>query len=509
MTRGVSPNDNPVLERIATWPGFAAILAAYIGLHFALRLILSPTVGVDDVAEAIFAQSLQWTYYPRQPPLYTWLLWATFQVFGVSVAAVAFLKYALAAAGYLFFWLSACRIFPDRRLSLLAALSLSLIYAIGYGIHVGFTNTVLLIAACGATLYALLRVVQDGHLADYLALGLSLGVGFLSKWGYPAFAAPLLVAATLQQASRRRLADIRILAALAVAVALVGPYLTFGFQGAAVAHVFNGTMREGTHAVSLAGIGDGLSSLFVAIVMFLAPLWMLAVVVFPRILGARARAASSFDARRFFEHFFLLAGAAAILGVFLLGITHFKSRWMHPLLILFPLYLACLVEDAGFSARQLRIWLVLAATAAAAVVGARLAQDLAGPPWCGKCRLFKPYPELADAIRSRGFSSGTIVAGDEHIAGNFRVAFPDARVATSVYAFYVPPPRAFSGQCLVVWDAGQGPEMPLALSQFLKSAFRADAGPGPVQSVEAQYRRGDPRRLALDFMILPGTGRCH
>ena len=509
MKRGGSPDTGAVVDRFATGRGFAAVLVAYIVLHFALRLALSPTIGVDDVAETIFAQSLQWTYYARQPPLYTWLLWATFHVFGVGVVSVALLKYALVAAGYVCFWLSACRIFPDRRLALLAVLSMSLIYAVGYGVHVGFTNTVLLFAACGATLYALLLVVERGGVADYLALGAALGVGLLSKWGYAVFAAPLVLAAMFQEASRRRLADPRMIATFAVVAVLVGPFLVFGFQGGAMIGVFTGTMRAGGRASYLAGVGSGLGTLVVAVSMFLAPLWLFAVTVFPKALRAPPRAAGGFDARRLFEHFFLVVAGVLLLGVFVAGITHFKSRWMHPALIAFPLYFFCLVRDAGFSPRQLRAWAALVAVAAAAVIGARLAQDLVGPPFCGKCRLLKPYPELARVIESQGFSGGTIVAGDEHIAGNFRAVFPESRAATSAYPFYIPPvPAESGGQCLVVWDQREGDSIPLGLRQFLQTGFGAEPGFAPIQTIDAPYRRGDPRRLTLDFIRLPGTGRC-
>jgi len=499
-------------DALAGWPGFLALLAFYILLHYALRLALSPTVGVDDVAESLFAQSFQWTYYPRQPPLYTWLLWATFGLFGVSLAAVAFLKYALVAAGYLFFYLAARRMFTDRRIAFLAALSPSLIYAVGYGVHVGFTNTVLLTAACAATFYVFLRVVQDGGTGDYLALGAALGIGLLSKWGYPAFVGALLVAALVQAPSRRRLGDPRILLTLAVAAAVVAPFLWFGFHGGAVHTVFTGVMRRGGHAPYLKGVVSGLRALVVAVTMFLAPLWILALLVFPRAVTAprRETLAGAVDLRRLLGHFFLVMLVILLAGVFVAGITFFKSRWMHPVLILFPLYFFCLVADAGYTARQLRIWTAVLILAAVAVVAARLAQDLWGPPYCRKCRLLKPYPELAREIESRGFSGGTIVAGDEHIAGNFRIAFPGARVATSKYAFYVPPPPApgAAGQCLVVWDAGQGTKVPPALAQFLEEEFAVAPPSASVQSVAAPYRHGDPRSLRLDYVLLPATGTC-
>lgn len=494
---------------LATWPGFLGLLAVYLFIHFALRLALSSTVGVDDVAESIFAQSLQWTYYPRQPPLFTWLMWGGFELFGVGLAAIVAVKYTLVALAYVFFYLSARQIFTDRALVLAAALSPSLIYAIGWGVHVGFTNTVLLTAACSATFYVFLRLCDRGALSDYFWLGAALGAGLLSKWGFPAFAGSLLIAGLLQETSRRRLLDRRMFVTLAVAAVLLAPFVIWGFSGERVHDVFQADMRHGGRIPFFAGAVAGIETLAVAVAAFLAPLWVLGLIVFPKTLtAARRPVASGLDARRLLEHFFLIMALVLLAGVFVFGITFFKSRWMHPVLLLFPFYFFCLVRDSGFSGRQMRVWAGVLVFAALAAVGMRLAQDVIGPPFCGKCRLLKPYPELAREIGARGFTGGTIVAADEHIAGNFRMVFPKARVATSKYKFYVPPPAAAGdGQCLVVWDARDGDRVPEKLAAFLDEKFGAVAGGAP-QSVAAPYRHDEGRTLRLDFEILPGAGTC-
>jgi len=494
---------------LATPSGFFGLLAAYLGLHFVMRLLLSSTIGVDDVAEAIYAQSLQWSYYPRQPPLYTWLVWGSFQIFGVSLAAVTAVKYALVALSYAFFYLSARRMFTDRALVLAAALSPSLIFAVGWGFHVGFTNTALLTAACAGTFYAFLRLCDRGAIADYVWLGLAVSAGLLSKWGFPAFAGSLVIAGLFQESSRRRLLNPRIFVTLAIAAALLAPFAIWGFSAARVNDVFQADMRHGGHVPYVPGVVAGLKTLVVSIAAFLAPLWIFGLIVFPKSLTARHKAAAiGLDHRRLLERFFMVTGVVLLAGVFVFGITFFKSRWLHPILLLFPLYFFCLVRDSGYSARQMRIWAAILIAAAAAAVGMRLGQDLAGPPFCGKCRLLKPYPELTRDIQARGFSGGTVVAGDEHIAGNVRMVAPEARVATSKYPFYIPPLRdGAAGQCLVIWDAREGDTVPGPLADFLGKDFGAVAA-GPTQSVEASYHYDPSRTLRLNFRITPGTGDC-
>ncbi len=507
--------------------GFVVLLAAYIALHFALRLGLSKTIGTDYVAEAIFAQSLEWSYYPRQPPLYTWLQWALFQVFGVNLFSIALLKYALLALTYLFFYLSARRIFTDPRLRLLAALSPSLIYAVGWGAHVGFTNTALLMTACVATFYALVRLVETGSRMAYLGLGAALGLGLLSKYGYAVFAVSALGAALVQEGARKRLLDPRMLLAIGLAAALVAPYLAWGFAGSnGFVSVFEGTMKEGGGVPYFEGVASGLATLIEAAVMFLAPLWLVLLLIFPRAVmpgpagrraGANARAAApagaALDVRRLLEHFFVIAFALLTLGIFVAGITTFSSRWMHPLLVLFPIYFFCLVQDRGFDARQVRRFAVTLVFFAALVIAFRVAQATIGPPLCNKCRLAMPYPALTHEIAERGFDAGSIVAADEHIAGNFRIAFPDSRVISVSYPFYIPPPRspreAGTGQCLILWHARAGEAVPERLSAFLGAKMDVSLNRAAATGfVEAEPPFRDGRALRLGYVLLEGTGEC-
>ena len=74
-----------------------------------------------------------------------------------------------------------------------------------------------------------------------------------------------------------------------------------------------------------------------------------------------------------------------------------------------------------------------------------------------------PYDALADAIRERGFRSGTIIAGYRHTAGNMRQRFPDARVVALRRPHVVPPirPGDRKGQVVLVWDVGtEGADLP-------------------------------------------------
>src|SRR5262245_62301075 len=81
--------------------GVLAILLAWGAVHLALRVALSGVLTIDDSRELMFAQTLEWGYQPRQPPLYNWLVWIAVRLLGPTVLAVTLVKYvALGLAGW-------------------------------------------------------------------------------------------------------------------------------------------------------------------------------------------------------------------------------------------------------------------------------------------------------------------------------------------------------------------------------------------------------------------------
>lgn len=79
-------------------------LLIYFALQLAARVWASGSVELDEAEQLIWTQHLRLGYGP-QPPLYTWVQWAFFEVFGVSVFALALLKNLLLLGTYSFTFL--------------------------------------------------------------------------------------------------------------------------------------------------------------------------------------------------------------------------------------------------------------------------------------------------------------------------------------------------------------------------------------------------------------------
>lgn len=145
------------------------------------------------------------------------------------------------------------------------------------------------------------------------------------------------------------------------------------------------------------------------------------------------------------------------LGALVTGATHYLERYMHPFFLLTPLWVLALVETGGKAPRRLAILSTVLVISTIAVIPLR-ARDLSNTMTgaCRKCRIAIPYDGLADALKVRGFQSGTIIAATREDAGNLRRFFPDARIVRLERPRYEPPPRVIkSGDKLaVVWREG-------------------------------------------------------
>ena len=103
------------------WLAETRVILGLIGLylvgHFALRLALGPTLGLDDAEQILFAQRWDFGYRFRQPPLFTWLLLPVIDVVGPGVLAVSLVRYLLLAITFVSLYLTARLCLDDQRFS--------------------------------------------------------------------------------------------------------------------------------------------------------------------------------------------------------------------------------------------------------------------------------------------------------------------------------------------------------------------------------------------------------
>src|SRR5947209_8391605 len=168
-------------------------LAAYLGVHLLLRLALSPSLIPDEAELALFSQSLAWGY-SEQPPLYSWLVWGAVRLLGLSVFSLTLVRMGVLAAVPLALYATARAVLRDRGLALLCVFSLFLFPSFAWNAVTYLTHSLLLCAVSLATARAVVLLPQRRGWLAYVALGLWLGLGILSKYNFVTFAAALFLA---------------------------------------------------------------------------------------------------------------------------------------------------------------------------------------------------------------------------------------------------------------------------------------------------------------------------
>ena len=442
--------------------GLRIVLAAavlYSLVHVGFRLLASSVLGEDDVLDTILSQDLRVAYdaFPRQPPLYNWVLWAVQQVIGPRIEGFLLIKYAALVATAGFLYAAAHRAFRDRLWAMLTVESLALIYQIAWRYHEGFTHEVGAMVAVAATIWALLRVVDLGRVVDFVVLGIACGLGLLTEPTYAVFLLALAIATLFQPAIRARLFRLPLLLSAALALVIVSPYLVWlaadAGRLAALAKPAPDRLND-----TLAGLADALRGPF----FYLSPLILILPLMFPawpRVIWSDLRRAPNAGERPDYEQLVMHAGLAAF-ALSILGATAFAIRGL-AVHVLMPLYVMTVIWLFGAARRAcdqpLRIarFTQLAVAIAAIALVARLVNMFVLDPACKICRWGIPYAGFADEMRKRGFDGGTIVGIEDELPGNLRQHFPRAHIVTRGRPVFTPAGADVTkGKVAYVWNIG-------------------------------------------------------
>jgi 4-amino-4-deoxy-L-arabinose transferase-like glycosyltransferase len=498
--------------RPAWWEpaGVVVILAAFGLAHLVLRVGLSPVLTVDDSRELMFAQTLEWGYQSRQPPLYNWLVWAAVRLFGPGVLALTVVKYAVLAVAYGVVYAAGRGCLADRRLPALAAFSMVLMVPIGWVVHEALTHSIAVLAAAAATFYALLRVEATGRPAAYVALGAAVAAGLLSKFSYALFAGALVLAALSLERFRARLLHPRLGFALVTAVAVALPFFVWFYGNRySIGRIYAEEVDPGDPEPYFRGMVAALYYAVRVSAYYLTPVWIVLLALFPRAWRASDAVRPPSPAERLLARFFLAEMAIVLVGTLIGQLTYLKFRWLMPAFFLFPLYVCCRVDRRPLDDRRLG-WLARGLLATALLVMVAFVASIYRGDWLGRpSHLTTPYDALAARLTGAGFTGGTIAGGDGPIAGNLRLAFPRARVVRLPNPDYLPPPSG-GGQCLIVWEKERGDGVPDEIRQWLATALdvRLPAGT-PVEVAELPYHFSRRSVLRVRYVLVrEGAGRC-
>lgn len=476
------------------------LLALYFGAQVLCRTLLSPALELDEAEQALWTQQLQWGY-GAQPPLYTWLQWGMFKLLGVSALSLSLLKNLLLASTYVFMFLAG-RLLMPASLAALASASMLLLPQIGWESSRDLTHSVLLTTIAAATLYLTLALLERPRPALYLWLGVAVGLGFLAKYSYGLFLLALLLALLTGRDTRAVLRSPWLLAAVLLTLLIVTPHglwLQAHWQMASQ-DTLTKLARDPSPGWAI-DFARGLLSLLLSVAGFIWP-WALATAwLFGHAWRARGTLRTAATGRSW-DHVALWRRYLGILAVVFLAIvlfgevTHFKDRWMQPVLFCVPLIVFSCIAPWAPVAQQLRLRRILIGVAILVLVLLTLRPHFHA--WRNKPnQLNLPTQALVQSLRDAGFTGhGTILSEDRALAGSLRLQFPAARVEIVETAA----PNVWQSRPLLAIDSlAQSSQTPGAVD----AASRLAGAQVPVElALPYRYARADAPPLRFRYLLL-------
>ncbi len=476
---------------------FLAVMALYFALHVLLRVVLSDSLDYDEAEQALLGQWLL-PGYTEQPPLYTWLQILFFSLMGENVLAISLLKNCLLFVTYLFFLLAGRELLANSRAAVLASTALLFIPQIAWESQRDMTHTTLAVAAAAATLWQALRLLRHPTGSGYALLGLCIGAGILAKANYLLFLAVLLASLLTTREGRQGLCRPAMLLAVAVALAAAGSYLVWmaGNQDIvfSASHKFKRTLEPDYLA--------GILSLAGKSILFLTPLWLLLLLLFPAAFRPGNRPATGFP-RMVIGRYLLLLMLLLLAMVLLFKVTYVKDRWLQPLLFVAPLYLFSRLTPDQLGGRRQQLFFALAVAAAVGIYSAFTLRVVAAPYSGHFSRLNYPFTAMATDLRESGMAPDLIVSNDRFLAGNLGWRFPGSTALIPGYRFEEHLSQGWRQdqregmEGVVVWDGQRSAELPPALAAYIAATWQVDPTTLPVLRFQHLYTHASKETVQL------------
>ena len=482
----------------------AALIVGWLGLHLVLRLLIGPTLGMDDAEQALAAQAWSLGYRTEQPPLFTWLLLLLKPLFGVGYVPIAMLRYAFLGLFCFAFWKAAKAWLGDDGRAAVATFALPTFYTFGWYAQVDLTHSTVLATAVALLLWLSARLLDRQRLTDYAFLGVVLGLGMLGKWNLAMAGTALIISGAILPEGRRAVFHPGVLLAAAIAVVIVLPNALWVLR--------HKSFEAAGSAVLVRGQKSGIQSvldLIVAALAFTMPWLVLALVAFFPTLYRNRYAIRMSPAIRFLGTYTIVALLLHALLILPFGGVDFSERWMIVPLLPLPILFAGLLNPRDLPVGR---WLAIAAAMVVVALGMRAGIQWVGGDHCsGRCRSLAPFGTFAREFRDLGFERGTIVVDDLHLGGNLRARFSNSRVVdVSAPAGVFGEPTG-QGQCLVAWNADLfGVDAPEKLLAGARAKLQVDPTmPAKRGDLTAALEGGTRQHQTLGYILFDGqNGDC-
>ncbi|MEB2846271.1 glycosyltransferase [Rhizobiales bacterium RZME27] len=484
------------------------LLLAYFVLSVILRLVRSDALQPDE-AEQIFQSQYLLMGYGRQPPFYNWLQIGIFELVGPSILGLSLLKNGLLALTCIIFGLAARTVAKDRDMGAAAMLGVLTMPATIVMVQRDLTHAIALFCFVALFLLTFFRTLTKPSLLAYLATGVVVGLGIITKYNFVILPAAAIIAALSDADLRKRVFDWRLIPALVVAGLICLPHMLWVLHNLDAAT--SGTisaMHDDSSGNALFDRITGLLSIIISALQGTIPTLIFFAIAFP----GQIRAAWQAENRWTRLTGITLIACLAIVAVIALGFgaSSIRQKWLAPFLMLFPLYLCMKLDAAGVEARiGLKRLAIAVLSVATLFIVYLFAANALGPLFGKQGKETVPYYAFVERILAEnGNERPTVIVTDNaYLGGAARILLPNALLrlpSERTLADATPTPAA--GSTLVLWT-GENPDAetqtpPTELMEMLANYGIAADAPAKTMAVPYQFS-GGAKSAKFSYMWLP------
>jgi 4-amino-4-deoxy-L-arabinose transferase-like glycosyltransferase len=407
---------------------------------------------VDDAEQIIHAQDLLLGYSIPQPPLYSWLSWGMFKIFSTGLYALTLLKYALIALTFWFTWLVSGQLFQHLQTRYIATFSYLLLPSFAWHMHQGFTHTILLGFGIILTMHALLSLKENHSIKNYLYFGLALGIGFMSKYSFLLFMIPLLASAISISSFRYLIINQKIFLAIAVFILMVGPHTYWLTQHYQEIFISIDQKLKVTSDNLLVDRIKSAGQFSVTVIIFVIPFALIFIINSWKRLFNTDKQVITDDLTLLLNRFYLIIIVSVLTLTLFVSMPHFKVRWFHPLMMIFPLWMLARIERKELLSKSIMRWFTgITIIFTILIFSIRIAQVTIGPELGIYGRLNSPVIETLNKLPDHLIKNSAIKTQDEFLGAHLLSIYQGNDITINGI-FYQNSVAQDNNRCLLLWD---------------------------------------------------------
>ena len=452
------------------WP---LLFLAYFSLQILSRTIVGGGLGIDEAELMLTAQTLKWGY-GTQPPLYSWIQYGLFSLFGETIFSLSLLKNSFLCLTYLALF----RLLRDHynsEIAGLATLSLLLLPQIGWESQRALSHSVLATTMASVTLLLFFRLMITRNLWLYFLLGIAVALGVLSKFNFVLLPIALLISAISLRSTRGAIINPRIILSFVTTSIIL--FMPVQWMISHQKNVLETASKFNIHADTEKTTSTLIGLLSLVKVSFLFSVVPLIILIILYLRYHQKSITSSSQELPIYQFLLRTVISALLLTLVIVlcsGTTNVKDRWLLPFLFLTaPTMTLWFLPKLSKLGRHRFIQAI--GIAALLVFIAQPIHDMR------PSRRSTPFPAIVSAIADKYPETKTIYAENKWIGGNFHYLNKNWNIIIPGKN-----PDALEGEVVLVWPSRQA-TIPQVMTGYLEAQNKKITVIDPTTTVKIAY----------------------